>query len=269
MESDNKNLVEYVKRSLEAEEEFHFLRFEFLQRLNITQIQLDLIRMKSNINGDGALSDVNKSLLTSRLADYATAINNYHTLRSKRLLPRPEMRRRKFLLQRFFQSQTLDKGDPFSSHYSYFTDDTTHIDPLRALFMHHLPSWFTFSHEERIEREKEYNDGKPPKDVSTPVDRLARLSVAITGGAFLIVPMLIMTLPLGSQSELRSLVTVTMAVLLFALCLGFVVKVSNVETLVATATYAAVLVVFVGTSQGGSGGGFVEGAPGNITGIGT
>lgn len=51
-------------------------------------------------------------------------------------------------------------------------------------------------------------------------------------------------------SEKKSLVTVSVAVVNFALILAFGVKVSNVETLVSTATYAAVLVVFVGTSGG-------------------
>jgi hypothetical protein len=71
--------------------------------------------------------------------------------------------------------------------------------------------------------------------------------VAITGGLFLVTPMIIMTL---QPSEVKSLVTVSAFVLLFALSLSFGVKVSNIETLVSTATYAAVLVVFVGTSSG-------------------
>jgi hypothetical protein len=40
----------------------------------------------------------------------------------------------------------------------------------------------------------------------------------------------------------------------FSLVLSLGIRVSNVETLVATATYAAVLVVFVGTSSVGAAG---------------
>lgn len=117
--------------------------------------------------------------------------------------------------------------------------------------MKHLPSRLTFSHQERLARMKEFEDGVPPKTVSTFVDRLARLIAAFAGGVFLIVPMIIMTL---HPSETKSLVTVSVAVVVFALLLSFGIQVSNIETLVSTATYAAVLVVFVGTSSGGSGG---------------
>lgn len=115
--------------------------------------------------------------------------------------------------------------------------------------MTYLPSRLTFSKEERRQRHKEYMDGKPPKEVSEFIDRVVRLIVAMTGGLFLIVPMVIMTV---QPSTIKSLVTVSAAVLLFSFCLSFGVKVTNSETLVSTATYAAVLVVFVGTSTGSS-----------------
>lgn len=63
-----------------------------------------------------------------------------------------------------------------------------------------------------------------------------------------------MVIMILNPSETKSVVTVSMAVVIFALVLSFGIKVSNVETLVSTATYAAVLVVFVGTSSGGGGG---------------
>jgi hypothetical protein len=44
---EEKNLVAYVNKSLENEEDFHFLRFEFLQRLNIVHLEVDLVRMRS------------------------------------------------------------------------------------------------------------------------------------------------------------------------------------------------------------------------------
>lgn len=185
----------------------------------------------------------------------ANALRDYSELRNKRSVPKPEMRRRKLLLKRFFQSPELSSGpkDPFESHYAFFEDGAAHtsIEPLRQTLMHHLPPWFTYSQQEKAERTKEFGEGKLPIAVSTPVDRLARFIVALVGGSFLIVPMVIMTL---NPSQTKSLVTVSLAVLLFVLVLSFVVRVSNVETLVATATYAAVLVVFVGTSSVNTGG---------------
>lgn len=112
--------------------------------------------------------------------------------------------------------------------------------------MAYLPSRFTFSHHEREKRLKEYEHGDPPREISIFVDTLARLIIAITGGACLIVPMVIMSL---SPSEVKSLVTVSVAVVVFSLMLSFGTRVSNIETLVSTATYAAVLVVFVGTNS--------------------
>lgn len=79
------------------------------------------------------------------------------------------------------------------------------------------------------------------------MDHSARFIVAFLGGASLLVPMLVMSLPKVTLT--KSLVTTSVAVLLFAVVLSFVFKPGNAETVVGTATYAAVLVVFVGTSS--------------------
>jgi len=271
MDADNKSLVQYVRRSLEEEEEFHFLRFESLQRLNIAQIQLDLARLKSKINREGSLSGNDGRALTERLRDFgqylpqfcskvldsramlnalATAIRDYQDLRNKKAIDGAEKRKRKLLLQRFLHSPG-DLTDPFESHYAFFEDagiGGASIDPLRQAMMRTLPSRLTFSNKEKAERTKEYQDGRLPKEVSTSVDRLARFSVALVGGSFLIIPMFIMAI---NPDQTKSLLTVSLAVLSFILLLSFGIRVSNVETLVATATYSAVLVVFVGTSGGG------------------
>lgn len=57
---EEKKLVAYVARSLNEEEDFHFLRLEFLQRLNIVNLQVKLIRMKSRIerNGESSAEDL-------------------------------------------------------------------------------------------------------------------------------------------------------------------------------------------------------------------
>ena len=68
MEEDN--LVEYINRSLDEEEEFHFLRFEFLQRLNIVNLQLDLVRLKGRFQGDKQTSIQDLEALDSTLQKY-------------------------------------------------------------------------------------------------------------------------------------------------------------------------------------------------------
>ncbi|KAH8634272.1 hypothetical protein IG631_09672 [Alternaria alternata] len=114
--------------------------------------------------------------------------------------------------------------------------------------MKRLPVWMTYSHNERAARKKEFGDGKPPKEVSDFVDRLCRFIIAAVGGLFLVGPMLIMAI---RPSTTKSLITVSASVFLFAIVLTFGVRVTNIEGLVSTATYAAVLVVFVGSSTGG------------------
>ncbi len=73
-----------------------------------------------------------------------------------------------------------------------------------------------------------------------------RIIMAMFGGAALIGPMLIMTL---HPSKNTSLITVSVATFVFALVLAFIARDSaGKDVLGATAAYAAVLVVFVGTS---------------------
>jgi hypothetical protein len=175
--------------------------------------------------------------------EIATAIRNYRFLKNKRAVETAEARNRKLLLQRYFQARV---NDPFHSHYCYFQDADVRVDPLRDALMRYLPAWLAFSREERIARGREYSERKPPREVSGFVDRLTRFLLALAGGTFLVVPMTIMTL---NPSQTKSLVTVSICVTLFALVLALGIRVSNLETLISTATYAAVLVVFVGANN--------------------
>ena len=93
----------------------------------------------------------------------------------------------------------------------------------------------------------EYLQKLPPETVSPFVDELARFVIAFTGGVTVVVPMLIIALPRSSEG--KSLITVSVAVTLFAAMMSVGVRANNPETLVATATYAAVLVMSVGVSN--------------------
>lgn len=87
-------------------------------------------------------------------------------------------------------------------------------------------------------------------EVSRLVNRLAWIIVAITGGVFLLVPMIIMTF--ATNAHMR-LVVLSVAVLWFAVSVALVSKATNQELIAATAAYSAVLVVYVGTTSGASG----------------
>ncbi|KAI4664701.1 uncharacterized protein J4E79_002999 [Alternaria viburni] len=243
------DLLGYVARSLEEEEEFHFLRFEQLQRINIVAQQLRLLELKLQFDGTRNASADDLGKLKDSLKDYVTAIRDYQFLRSRKSVARKDTHPRRLMLQAWFQSR-FGTGEVFYSHYAYFDETVTTIDHFRRYLMKKLPVYVTYSENERSDRLKEYEDGKEPKDVSPFVDYLARFLIAITGGLFLIVPMLIMAI---DTSQKKSLITVSLSVFWFALALSFGVRTSNVEALVSTATYAAVLVVFVGTSSGDGG----------------
>lgn len=119
-------------------------------------------------------------------------------------------------------------------------------DPLRDTLKRILPQSLTYTQREQKRRMEEYFAGLPPEEVSPFVDKLARFIVAILGGTALVVPMLVMRLP--EITLVKSLITVSVAVTIFSAALSVGLRATNTETLVSTATYAAVLVVFVGTT---------------------
>lgn len=126
-------------------------------------------------------------------------------------------------------------------------DSAIPTDPLRDFLKRHLPRSITFTKSEMWRRTDEYLAQEPPAEVAPVVDRLARFIVAFLGGSSLVVPMLVMRLP--EVTLAKSLITVSVSVLLFAVALSILFRASNTDTMAATATYAAVLVVFVGTSS--------------------
>lgn len=79
--------------------------------------------------------------------------------------------------------------------------------------------------------------------ISPAIDNLARFAIALVAGVFLLVPMIILSY---IRSKKYCLITTCLFVLVFAAIASLATKASNHELLTATATYAAVLVVFVG-----------------------
>jgi hypothetical protein len=81
---------------------------------------------------------------------------------------------------------------------------------------------------------------------SVRYDRFARYLIANIGGATLLIPMIIMSF---ATSKTSHLIVTSIFVLGFAFLIAVGTKASNYELLGATAAYAAVLVVYVGTSS--------------------
>lgn len=68
---DNSKLLNYVQESLDVEEDFHFLRFESLQRLNIVSLQVELARVKSRLYQNGTVSAAELDGLRVLLSNYS------------------------------------------------------------------------------------------------------------------------------------------------------------------------------------------------------
>ena len=132
-----------------------------------------------------------------------------------------------------------------SGVYLRLEDKEGSDDELRRWWKNTLSRKLTYSKEERMSRKLEFARHEPPMRISGFVDRLAQFILAFIGGASLIVPMLIMSF---HASKTKSLVSVSLAVLLFSFVLSMALKLQNNDVLAAAAAYAAVLVVFVGTS---------------------
>lgn len=139
-------------------------------------------------------------------------------------------------------------SSPFESHYHYLHDNEKSPAPdfLRDKLRHWLPNRLSYSSTERTRRPLEFKQGKPPADISPLVDNLVRLFVSLMAVLALVAPMCIMAV---RPSPAKSLITASIFMVVFACSLSFAMKTTNVETLVATATYSAVLVVFVGTNS--------------------
>lgn len=91
-----------------------------------------------------------------------------------------------------------------------------------------------------------FQEREVPEIYSSILDRIARFIIGMAGGCSLIVPITIMAIDFSTT---KSLFTISVAVVSFALAFGLVFESDNRETLTATATYAAVLVVFLGRAH--------------------
>ena len=149
-------------------------------------------------------------------------------------------------LQTAFPTLGTGPMNPFNTRYRTLNRGDVKRDVVRELLRKHLHGRLTWSPEERETNYAGYHGGEAPRTYSAVVDRAARFVIAVGGGASLLVPMLIMSF---DASRDKSLIVVCVATILFALTLSLGFDTGNDDTLTATATYAAVLVVFVGTSQ--------------------
>ncbi|KAL2075186.1 hypothetical protein VTL71DRAFT_128 [Oculimacula yallundae] len=120
---------------------------------------------------------------------------------------------------------------------------------LELILRRHLPKWITWSSSEKKSQPSYYAKGNSPREVSKVVRVISSTILSLCSGASIIVPMIVMSF---DQSKDKSLIVVSVAVVLFSFVLGAVVQAKSENVFIATATYAAVLVVFVGVSGSNS-----------------
>ncbi len=123
----------------------------------------------------------------------------------------------------------------------------TLLSTLQITLQHYLPKRLTWSTSEKKSQPRYYTKGGTPTEISTPVLFLSSMILSLCSGASIVVPMIIMSVKPG---ETKSLITVSVAIVLFGFVLAAVLRARTADVFLATATYAAVLVVFVGVSNG-------------------
>lgn len=246
--TEAEQLYHYTVDAIQKWGNAFFLEHEFLHRLNLVAIENNLAKCEAKIHEDKRPSPENLDQLRQLLSRYTTAIRDYEYMRQMRLCNETE--RYKCLLMRdqyFPELAGLGGKHQISPHFREIRREsrTAALDPIRDFLRRRLPHFLSYSEAEKKRRRDEYIARKPPEGVSPLVDRIARFFVAFVSGAALVVPMVIMSF---QPSQIKSVITVSVAVLLFSVSMSLVMRASNTETLVSTATYAAVLVVFVGAS---------------------
>ncbi|KAH0601351.1 hypothetical protein MHUMG1_00225 [Metarhizium humberi] len=159
---------DYVCTSQIDEETFHFLGFKFLHLLKIVRIQNDLIVMREHISR-ARRENLEKEKLSKLLDDPAI---DHET---------PE--RRKQRLKFKFPSVTTvhHHTRSFEYHYYYLHDNAKHavVDALCNKLRHWISPRLSYSSQERLYRSKEFGDAKSTDEISTLVDNLVRLLIAL------------------------------------------------------------------------------------------
>ncbi|KAH7378609.1 hypothetical protein BKA64DRAFT_585735 [Cadophora sp. MPI-SDFR-AT-0126] len=223
-----------------------FAEFKKLQRLNLVELQNELATLKGDIHTAEKVTVAQRKELRRLLSEYAQAIRDVEYMNELDVLDQVEAREQQLSLTESFQDIASKRGAPYDTRYLRLPSTLQQKpDAVREALRKYLLRSLSWTTEEKRLRRNDYYQGRPPHIYSTFVDRLARFIMAFVGGAALLIPMIIMVF---DSSLSKSLATTSVSVLLFAGFLSFGISASNQDTLAATATYAAVLVVFVGTS---------------------
>ena len=237
-----------------------------LQRMNLIHLQNELASIKADLSQFQTTTETQMLQLRTTMHDYgaipqnsplqprltnlkAKAIRDFEYMNQLTILPDMARLDSRIFLHVAFPELANRLSEPFNTTYRTLNRKIAlNGDVVREILRRYLTRRLSWSPSERKANKVGYHKGERPKTYSPFLDALARFIIAVGGGLSLIVPMLVMSF---DASRTKSLVTVSVAVVLFALLLSLGFDTDNKDTLMATATYAAVLVVFVGTSSTG------------------
>lgn len=194
---------------------------------------------------EGAMPQCSRERLQILLRDYSEAMRNIDYLTGFSSAGHDAAAWQSRPVIPGMQIQTRDHFD-----YVSFPASAPGLDQVRSVLKRILPAKHAPNQRYSPARMGKVGLTVSHTEVSRLVNRLAWIIVAITGGVFLLVPMIIMTF--ATDAHMR-LVVVSVAVLWFAVSVALVSKATNQELIAATAAYSAVLVVYVGTTSGASG----------------
>ncbi|KAF7915044.1 uncharacterized protein EAE98_011367 [Botrytis deweyae] len=230
-----------------GKDELLYPEFAALQRLNTIHLHNILAEIKAEIWQKRTTSEAQMVKLKETMHDYVTAIRDTEYMSNLSRVPPSITMNHRIFLEHGFPSIANRDGAPYDTNYlSLLHKIPLARDAVREFLRKYLHKRLSWSTTEQSARRTDFYKNSLPETYSPFVDWLARFIIAVGGGAALIVPMLIMSIDAG---KVKSLVTVSVAVILFALSVSLGFKIDNKDTLTATATYAAVLVVFVGTNN--------------------
>jgi hypothetical protein len=246
------------------------LTFRKLRKYDITRIEHDLLRLQlMTLNVPGGGSDEDRKQLTSLLRDHGLSIIFVSIAHSVLTREACAVRDRDFLAQnlvnwsRDTEYVTRTKqlfpeilwGDIEGVEVAYIKpEESDKESKLKNILNGVLPHSLTWKKAERLARPESHGrdlageKGFGPRQASMTVQIISSLIISIVAGAFIIAPIAIMK----SYSYHGNLLTVSLWVILFGFFLAAVVQAKNQDIFIATATYAAVLVVFVGAAGGAS-----------------
>jgi hypothetical protein len=213
------------------------------QRRNITSLVARLYART-----DGEAPDIIITSLREQIHDYCTSASGlqaeHHCGTDTLLRTGNAVRDFDFMQQRAVDCGENDEDDPF------YLKSSKELDRLAMEWACLIPDHVLPAGDLPIARDRDHPvlPGVPRTVAIKAVKSkhlLLRFSMASAGGLSLIVPVLVMA---NVPGIISSLITTCIAMLIFAIGITFGTDLKADQVLGATAAYAAVLVVFVGTS---------------------